>query len=153
MLVVRISNYHYYGGIKVSSVLHSVKLLHILLNMALIEAGKIRNSARGSVHKRHHHQGGRHMPNDDRWREAGGVLSWGTGEGLNFLESMLKKKRETSWGWAVPSSTQLRLATTSLELCTSLSCLLSQLWLDLEAWVNCSLETTDTVLGLDEIAE
>ena len=63
-------------------------------------------------------------------------------------ESML-----TSWGRAVPSSAQLRLATSSFELCTSWGCLLSQLWLDLEAWVNCSLESTDTVLGLDEIAE
>ena len=27
------------------------------------------------------------------------------------------------------------------------------LQLDLEAWVNCSLETADTVLGLDEIAK
>ena len=45
------------------------------------------------------------------------------------------------------------LATTSLELCTSWGCLLSQLQLDLEAWVNYSLETTDTVLVLDEIAE
>ena len=47
----------------------------------------------------------------------------------------------------------LGLLTGSLELCTSWGCLLSQLWLDLEARVNCSLETTDTVLGLDEIAE
>ena len=62
-------------------------------------------------------------------------------------------KCKTSWGWAVPSSAELRLATTSLELCTSRGCLLSQLWLDLEAWVNCCLETTGTVLGLDEIAE
>ena len=54
---------------------------------------------------------------------------------------------------AVPSSAQLRLASTTLEFCTSPGCLLSQLWLDLEVWVNCSLETTDTVLGLDEIAE
>ena len=48
---------------------------------------------------------------------------------------------------------ELCQAQDSLELCTSWGCLLSQLWLDLEAWVNCSLETTDTVLGLDEIAE
>ena len=34
--------------------------------------------------------------------------------------------RKTSWGWAVPSSAQLRLVTTSLELCTSWGCLLSQ---------------------------
>ena len=53
----------------------------------------------------------------------------------------------------MPSSGQLRLATTSLELCPSWGYLLSQLWLDLEAWMNYSLETTDTVLGLDEIAE
>ena len=39
------------------------------------------------------------------------------------------------------------------KLPTSWGCLLSQLWLDLDAWVNCILETTDTVLGLDEIAE
>ena len=63
------------------------------------------------------------------------------------------KKKMTSWGWAVPSSAQLRLATTSLELCTSLGCLLIQLWLDMEAWLNCSLETAYTVLGLNEIAE
>ena len=41
-------------------------------------------------------------------------------------------------------------ATTSLELCTSWGCLLSQLWLDLEAWVNCSLKSTDMGCGLDE---
>ena len=52
------------------------------------------------------------------------------------------------------SCAKLRLATTSFELCTSLGCLLSHLWLDMEALlVNCSLETTDNVLGLDEIAE
>ena len=73
---------------------------------------------------------------------------------LKDLDIMVKFRQEThtSWGWAVPSSGQLRLASTSLELCASWGCLLSQLWLDLKAWVNCSLETTDTVLGFNEIA-
>ena len=56
-------------------------------------------------------------------------------------------------GLSCAKLSRAKTRTTSLELCTSWGCLLSQLWLDLEAWGNCSLKTTDTVLGLDEIAE
>ena len=50
------------------------------------------------------------------------------------------------------SCAKLRLATTSLKLSISWGCLLSQLWLELEAWVNCSLESTDMGWGFEEIA-
>ena len=54
---------------------------------------------------------------------------------------LIKKteKKYAFWCHTVTSGTNMRR--------------LPQLWLDLEACVNCSLETTDTVLELDEIAE
>ena len=60
---------------------------------------------------------------------------------------MLPKKMFTSWSSAVPSSAHLRLAITSLKLPTSWGFFLSQLWLKLEVWVSCNLDSTH-LLGL-----
>ena len=53
----------------------------------------------------------------------------------------------------MPSSGQLRLEPLAWNFALAVAALLSQLWLYLEAWMNCSSETIDTVLGLDELAE
>ena len=45
------------------------------------------------------------------------------------------------------SLAQIRPANISLEIPTIWDCLLRQLWLELEVWVSCSLESTDMVWG------
>ena len=61
------------------------------------------------------------------------------------LQFVLAKKRQGYIivnCWVVQSLAQIRIATISLEIPNIWDCLLSQLWLELEVWVSCSLEST-----------
>ena len=67
-----------------------------------------------------------------------------------YVKIYVKNHMNTSWGWAVPISAQLKLARTNLELHNSYGCLLSLLCQG--ACVSYSLEYADTG-WVDEIVQ